>query len=51
MAPGTPEETVVLSNFLRAETAGGARFEDFTSLLATPASELRDRPGLRVYAR
>jgi hypothetical protein len=42
------DDTVALSNFLRAEISpGGARFEDFTKLIVTKRNDLRDKPGLR----
>lgn len=46
---GTPEDTVVVSNLLRADVApGGGRFEDFAQLLTTPAYKISNRPGLRI---
>ncbi|HEU0029214.1 MAG TPA: hypothetical protein VFQ53_01190 [Kofleriaceae bacterium] len=43
-----PDTAVVMSNFLRAEVSpGGPRYEDFTRLLATPVTEITNKPGLR----
>ncbi len=48
---GTPEDTVVVSNVLKADVMqGGGRFEDFAQLLATPMHKLSNRPGLRMCA-
>jgi hypothetical protein len=47
--PGTPDDTTVASNFLKAEiSAGGARFEDFTQLLQTSPPEILNKPGVRA---
>jgi hypothetical protein len=49
VAPGTPDDTVVLSNFMRGEIEpGGPRFEDFRRLLTTNPAELMNKPGLRA---
>jgi hypothetical protein len=43
------DDVVAVSNFLRAEVSpGGARFGDFTALLATKKKDLREKPGLRA---
>jgi hypothetical protein len=52
VAPGTPENVVVLSNALAAEIGpGGPRFEDFSTLLKTAPGNLRTLQGIRVCAR
>ncbi len=51
VGPDTPEDTVILSNFMRAEIApGGPRFDDFAALLEMKPTELRAAAGLRVCA-
>jgi len=51
VGPGTSDDAAVLSNFLRSDlSAGGARFEDFASLLNQDASTLKNGPTLRVCA-
>ncbi len=50
--PGTPEAATVLSNALAADIRpGGGRFEDFTALLRSTPSELRNKAGIRACAR
>lgn len=47
--PGTPDDAVVLSNFLRGEIEpGGGRYEDFAALLATTPSDLHEKQGLKA---
>jgi hypothetical protein len=47
-----PDDTVVLSNFMRAEVSpGGARFEDFSTLLSMKPRDLRNVAGMRMCAR
>jgi hypothetical protein len=49
--PGTLEDVIVLSNFLKAEISpGGDRFEDFVRLLQTGPAHISDKRGLRACA-
>jgi hypothetical protein len=51
VAPGTPEDAIILSNYLRGQTSpGGDRYEDYSYLLSIAPGQLKEKAGVRDCA-